>query len=197
MAELGNPIGRTCCLRTASRRDSCFAAEAPQPNVPACKDCPNRLNAMWPLWERRLRAYIQRRGIDRHAADEILGEVLVVAWRRLSDVPADPESAVGWLVGVTRRVMSNHWRSEARRAALAARIDKEGFRLSPSDQHAVSTVELVEGWQRLSPPDRLVLVLTGWHGLAVTDLADLLGSTTSAAAKRLVRARRRLRDAVE
>ena len=66
-------------------------------------------------------SYLQRRvGFD-DAAD-LLGETMVVGWRRAKDLPDDPERARMWLFGIARKTLLNHARGERRRWALADRI---------------------------------------------------------------------------
>src|SRR6188474_1811800 len=68
-----------------------------------------------------LLAYLQRRvGFD--DAPDLLGETMVVAWRRVADLPDDPERARMWLFGIARGTLLNHARGERRRWALADRI---------------------------------------------------------------------------
>ena len=51
-----------------------------------------------------LLAYLQRRvGVD--DAPDLLGETMVVAWRRASDLPGDPERARMWLFGIARKTL--------------------------------------------------------------------------------------------
>ena len=66
-------------------------------------------------------AYLQRRvGLD--DAPDLLGETMVVAWRRAEDLPDDPERARMWLFGIARGTLRNHTRGERRRWALADRL---------------------------------------------------------------------------
>jgi len=49
-----------------------------------------------------VRSYAARRaGLD--AADDVVAEVFLTAWRRIDDLPDDP---LPWLLGVTRRVLA-------------------------------------------------------------------------------------------
>src|SRR6478735_1271836 len=68
-----------------------------------------------------LLAYLSRRVGTDDAAD-LLGEAMVIAWRRSADVPDDPERARMWLFGVARGTLPNHARGQRRRWALADRI---------------------------------------------------------------------------
>ena len=55
-----------------------------------------------------LRRYAHHRGLSGADADDLVADVLGVAWRRLDDVPAD--DAIPWLLAVAR----NHWRNRLR-----------------------------------------------------------------------------------
>ncbi len=51
-----------------------------------------------------VRRYLHRR-TDGATADDVLGETLVVLWRRLDDVPADP---VPWAIGIPAGTRRGH-----------------------------------------------------------------------------------------
>ena len=63
----------------------------------------------------RVRAYARTVAAPADA-DDAVAETYAIAWRRQRDIPA--EAALGWLFGVTRRVVANGRRSERRFAAL-------------------------------------------------------------------------------
>ena len=50
-----------------------------------------------------------------------MGEVFLVAWRRLDEVPSG-EQARPWLYATARRVMANQARANARRSRLRERL---------------------------------------------------------------------------
>lgn len=58
-------------------------------------------------------------------AEDVVCEVFVVAWRRITEVPP---YELGWLLRVTRNVMANHLRAGSRRAALVRRVDTSADR---------------------------------------------------------------------
>src|SRR4029450_2647016 len=64
-----------------------------------------------------VRAYARRRAAP-DAAQDVVADTFLVAWRRLEDVPED---ALPWLYGVARRVLANQRRSAARGAARERR----------------------------------------------------------------------------
>ena len=65
-----------------------------------------------------VRGYVLRRSPS-GAAEDVVAETFLVAWRRLDDIGEDP---LPWLLGVARRVMANQHRAERRRGALATRL---------------------------------------------------------------------------
>lgn len=67
-----------------------------------------------------LLCFVQRRVHATHAED-VVGEVMLVAWRRLDDVPTDLSAARAWLFGVARRTLLSTRRRECRQVAAAVR----------------------------------------------------------------------------
>src|SRR3954465_7971510 len=65
--------------------------------------------------------FVLRRVHPTHAED-VVGDVMLVAWRRLDDVPADLSAARAWLFGGTRKTLQNARRREHRRDAVAVRL---------------------------------------------------------------------------
>ena len=67
----------------------------------------------------KVRAYARSMASEADA-DDAVAEAYATAWRRQRDIPRGAE--LGWLIGVTRRVLANTRRSERRvgRAAGAA-----------------------------------------------------------------------------
>ena len=135
-----------------------------------------------------LHAYVRRRA-DAADADDLVAEVLTIAWRRLEAIP--PEAELPWLYGVARRTLANHRRGQVRRRRLADRLATlagGGRAQQDGDDGA-----LLEALARLSVADRELLRLAAWEDLDVTEIAIALGCSANAAALRLSRARRRLR----
>jgi RNA polymerase sigma-70 factor, ECF subfamily len=81
------------------------------------------LEALYHAHAAAVHAYAQRRMDDPSAAEDVLAETFLVAWRRLDRVPtADP---LPWLYATARHVVANHRRGDARRSALHARLATE------------------------------------------------------------------------
>src|SRR5687768_14349023 len=66
---------------------------------------------------RPLLAYALRRSDDHAAAEEVVGETLLVAWKRRRDMPTGADT-LPWLYGVARRVLANQRRAAQRRRRL-------------------------------------------------------------------------------
>ena len=59
-------------------------------------------------------------------AEDVAADAFLVAWRRLDELPVDPDDARAWLFGIARNVMLNHRRGAERRDALTVRVAQVG-----------------------------------------------------------------------
>jgi RNA polymerase sigma-70 factor (ECF subfamily) len=141
-----------------------------------------------------VRRYVHHRGLRGADADDVVAEVMLVAWRRLADVPVD--DPIPWLFAVARNVWRNHQRSGRRRERLVERLpapEVEPAIELPDDDAADA---IVTALRSLTDADREVLMLVAWDGLTSDQLAVALGCTPGAARVRLHRARGRLAAAL-
>ncbi|WP_285038639.1 RNA polymerase sigma factor [Plantibacter sp. lyk4-40-MEA-4] len=141
-----------------------------------------------------LLAYLQRRvGFDE--APDLLGETMVVAWRRVDDLPLDAEQARMWLFGIARTALLNHSRGQRRRWALADRI--RGDALMPVVAPAADDgAEIRDAIDRLDPDLGELVRLIHWERLTIVQAAGLLGIADSTARTRYARAKEQLRAAL-
>jgi RNA polymerase sigma factor (sigma-70 family) len=128
-------------------------------------------------------------------ADDAVAEAYAIAWRRQRDIPRGAE--LGWLIGVTRRVLANARRSRRRAGALHALLDLQPRAPAPDPAERVEDGDLRAALLALSPLDREAVLLTAWFDLSSADAAQALGITPAAFRMRAARARRRLRAALE
>lgn len=140
-----------------------------------------------------LLAYLQRRvGLD--DAPDLLGETMVVAWRRARELPAEPERARMWLFGIARGTLLNHARGERRRWALADRIRVDAGRdAAPA---ADEGAEVRDAIARLEPDLAELVRLVHWEGFTIAEAAEVLGLTASTARGRYAKAKDALRAAL-
>ena len=141
-----------------------------------------------------LLAYLQRR-VGSDDAPDLLGETMVVAWRRVADLPDDPERARMWLFGIARGTLLNHARGERRRWALADRI--RGHATSDAASPAADEgADVRDAIARLDPDLAELVRLVHWERLALVQAAELLGIPDSTARGRYARAKEELRVAL-
>jgi RNA polymerase sigma factor (sigma-70 family) len=131
---------------------------------------------------------------SREDADDAVAETYAIAWRRQRDIPRSAE--LGWLIGVTRRVLANTRRGRRRAGALHALLNLQPRAPGPDPADRIEDSELRAALMALSPLDREAVLLTVWFDLSSAEAAQALGVTPAALRMRAARARRRLRTAL-
>jgi RNA polymerase sigma-70 factor, ECF subfamily len=125
--------------------------------------------------------YLLSRCGRRVLAEDLTAETFLAA------VGAAGPLSVGWLIGVARHKLADHWRRQAR--------EERGLSLLPTepDPHwedcVLDAVTAHEVLDRLGPHHRLALTLRYLDGLSVPEVARLLDRTLHATEALLVRAR--------
>jgi RNA polymerase sigma-70 factor (ECF subfamily) len=132
-----------------------------------------------------LQRYLLRR-TDPATADDVLGDVLLVLWRRLHDVPADAH--LPWVYGVARGCLANALRSAVRQERVVARLARERPAGAPEPD-----ADLHAALDALPETDRELLRLWAWERLAPRELAAVLDISANAASIRLHRAKQKLK----
>jgi RNA polymerase sigma-70 factor (ECF subfamily) len=122
-------------------------------------------------------------GID---AEDVLADVMMIAWQRFDDIPRGAEAP--WLFGVARNRLMNAHSKRSRRTAIARRVRPHGPS-APAEDVALADLALRAAMAALPGPEREALMLTAWEGLAPNELAVALGVSVNAAAIRLSRAK--------
>lgn len=139
--------------------------------------------------------FVRRRVHHTHAED-VVGEVMLVAWRRLEDAPLDLSKARAWLFGVARKTLQNARRRDERQDAVAVRLAQFHAGESDPGEHpdlVAHRVDLAAAWPRLSAAHQEAIALTALDGLSATEASVVLGVSPTAFRMRLARARRALR----
>ena len=137
-------------------------------------------------------AYLRRRLYPLVAADldDLVEEVLLIAWRRFDDIPSDAQ--IPWLIGVARNVLRNAVRKQRRISTLESHL-----RPAPPDaaaeDYVIADQSIREALGSLSDDDREILLLHFWDGRTSVEIGVIFGITTNAAAVRLSRAQDRFR----
>jgi RNA polymerase sigma-70 factor (ECF subfamily) len=133
-------------------------------------------------------AYARRRGS--RDADGIAAETMSIAWRRLADVPRD--EPLPWLYATARNLLLAERR--AARRSTTAEVPEPSV---PAPELRGLDPQLDGALRSLGPADREALLLVAWEDLTPTQAARVLRLNPTAFRVRLLRARRRLRAALE
>lgn len=137
--------------------------------------------------------YLMGRCGDRAVAEDLTSETFLAVAAGREDVPL----TVGWLIGVARHKLVDHWRRQARQERLFRAV--EG---SAPEVHDPWDVEF-NRWlaheilARLAPQHRAALTLRYMDGLSVPEAATILDRSVAATEALLVRARREFRHVYE
>lgn len=138
-----------------------------------------------------LRGYLYRRAGE--AGTELLGEVFVVAPKRLDDLPEE-HLRRAWLYGTARRLLLAAERKTLRRhsaeSASVMFVDDGGG--APSPASSLRSAAVHDALASLSEPDRELIRLTEWEQLPIVEAAAVLGLRSGTARVRMHRARRAL-----
>jgi RNA polymerase sigma-70 factor, ECF subfamily len=143
-----------------------------------------------------LQRYLRRRAQPDDAAD-VLGDTLLVIWRRLDDVPPDP---LPWCIGAARRCLANHRRGDRRRLRLVERSAAQRPDAAGSDpQEAIDRTdpELAAAISKLSDNEAEIVRLWAWDRLEPREIAVVLDMTSNAVSVALSRAKRKLQEFLE
>lgn len=137
-----------------------------------------------------LLAYFVRRVEHRADAADLLGDTLLVVWRKVRRLPVDDDQARMWMFGIARRVLSGHHRSRRRHGKLLERLRQE-LRVLPSDVDE-RVVDVRRCLSELDPTDQEIIRLVHWDGFSQVEVAALLGMPEGTVRSRHARARQRL-----
>ncbi len=142
---------------------------------------------------------ICRKALDEHAAREVTQDVFVSAWRGRDQFDPARGTLAGWLVGITKRRIIDHLRSERRHADR--RSDEQ---TDAADQTAetnvVRTAErivLAEALRQLPPRTRQIIELAYLQDLTHHDIAQRTGVPLGTVKSDIRRGLLRIRDHME
>ncbi|MEV0679679.1 sigma-70 family RNA polymerase sigma factor [Actinosynnema sp. NPDC050436] len=143
---------------------------------------------------RALLAYATRLTGDRAAAEDVVQETLVRAWRHPDALVNGKGSVRGWLLTVARNLVTDRIRA---RAARPREVPETPATPPVERDHAESVVDSVvvlEALDRLSSDHRDVLVEIYFRGRSVSEAAQALGVPPGTVKSRSHYALRALRE---
>jgi RNA polymerase sigma factor (sigma-70 family) len=145
--------------------------------------------------------YAARR-LGASAADDLVAETFLAAFRRRTSYDTSRSQARPWLYGIATTLIARQRRSEQRLYRALARTGVDPLPEPIADQ--VVRRVAAQGQQRrlaaalagLSSADREVLLLVAWGGLSYEEIAEAVAVPIGTVRSRLHRARRKVREAL-
>jgi RNA polymerase sigma-70 factor (ECF subfamily) len=130
----------------------------------------------------------------------VVSETFFVVWRRWPDAPEtedEKQSLRAWTFGVARNMLSNAQRAKFRASKLDTALKAAVFAgvpvVEPDHGPMVDARQAATAvFLKLPPREQELLQMVAWEGLSIDEVAEVLDTSKTAIAMRLVRARRRL-----
>jgi RNA polymerase sigma-70 factor, ECF subfamily len=148
---------------------------------------------------RAMLAYATRLLNDRAAAEDVVQEALIRAWRHPEVLTNGKGSIRGWLLTVVRNLVTDRQRARAARPAEVAETAATGDLSAVVRDHAdqvVASVTVLEALEGLSDDHRGVLDQLYFQGRSLGETATALGIPTGTVKSRTYYALRALRRAL-
>ncbi|NRQ38681.1 RNA polymerase sigma factor [Nonomuraea sp. NN258] len=163
-------------------------------------DDPESFAALFDRHADEIHRYAARR-LGAELAEDVTGEVFLVAFRRRARYDRAWPDARPWLYGIATNVISQHRRAERRRNAAMAKVVVE--RPGTFDDRSADRVtaeqlqpRLAGALTGLSAAERDLLLLVAWADLTYEDAALALGVPVGTVRSRLHRLRVKVRRAL-
>jgi RNA polymerase sigma factor (sigma-70 family) len=161
---------------------------------------PESFAALFDRHADEIHRYAARR-LGPEPAEDVTGEVFLVAFRARARYDRTRPDAGPWLYGIATKVMAGHRRAERRRTNAMARVGPE--RPGTFDERSADRVtaeqlqpRLARALTRLSAAERDLLLLVAWADLTYEDAASALGVPVGTVRSRLHRLRAKVRRAL-
>jgi RNA polymerase sigma-70 factor (ECF subfamily) len=145
---------------------------------------------------RSLLAYATRLTGDRAAAEDVVQETLVRAWKHAATLSEERGSVRGWLLTVARNIVTDRARAKAARPQEVAESPATPPIERDHSQSVVDTMVVLEALDRVSPEHRDVLVELYYRGHSVNEAATALGIPPGTVKSRSYYALRALKAAI-
>jgi len=162
---------------------------------------PERFGMLFRRHAAEIHGYAARRlGVS--AADDVVAETFLVAFRLRARYDQSRENARPWLYGIATNLIAHHRRAEARSYQALVRTGVDPVAESFADD-AVARVSAAGSWPlvagalaRLRPEDRDVLLLVASADLTYDQVSEALSVPVGTVRSRLHRARSQVRQAL-
>jgi RNA polymerase sigma-70 factor (ECF subfamily) len=145
---------------------------------------------------RSLLAYATRLTNDRAAAEDVVQETLVRAWKHADDLENGKGSVRGWLLTVARNIITDRARARSSRPQEVEEPAESPAVQRDHAQTVVDSMAVLGAMDGLSPEHREVLVEIYYRGRTVAEASESLGVAPGTVKSRSYYALRALRAAM-
>jgi RNA polymerase sigma-70 factor (ECF subfamily) len=169
--------------------------------IEASRAEPGRFASLFDRHAPYIHRYMARR-VGAQAADDLVAETFLVAFRKRARYDPRFPDARPWLYGIATNLIGQHRREEARQFRLRQAAGPIPVQHDHAERAALDVTAqsvravLAQALARLAPPDRDVLLLVGWEQLSYEEVARALGIPVGTVRSRLHRARTKIREAL-
>jgi len=145
---------------------------------------------------RSLLAYASRLTGDRQAAEDVVQETLLRAWRHASSMVNERGSIRGWLLTVARNIITDRIRARAVRPTEVAESPANPPIQRDHADSVVNSMVVLDALESLSSEHRDVLVELYYRGRTVSEAAQVLGVPEGTVKSRSYYALRAMRSVI-
>jgi RNA polymerase sigma-70 factor (ECF subfamily) len=164
---------------------------------------PERFGELFDRHHRTIWVYVSRlAGTD--VADDIVGDVFVVAFANRRTFDGSRGTVRAWLYGIATNRLRTRLRSEFRARRAFAKVARSQIAaedgttvVDDADELAASMDAVLRAMSRLRRSERELIVLHAWEELSYAEMAIALDVPIGTVRSRLSRARQRLRELIE